>query len=157
MGKKGKRGAKEKAATSFPLSLQFVVFPNFVPALILGCVTLLLHESDEETAGPIVIRSLTAVVAGLVLFRLPSVIRTVLFDRHILLGKEVLHIPIVHYFQFSPRDIPFSDIESITTSRKSGSSTRIIITLRDGRQITFPSSYVTHYPTVVSTIERRLG
>jgi hypothetical protein len=154
--KRGKGKSQKREGTAFPIGLGSVVPPWFIPAAAAAVGALLISSAEREVGGPALFWALVGLAAVLTSIRLPSAFRTILFDNQVVLGPELLHIPIMGWFRFTPRDIPFADIESITTTRESGSSTRIRITMRDGSQVVIPSHYVNDYPTVVKAIERRV-
>ncbi len=156
-----KKNQKVAAATSFPLSLGWVVslaFSGWMLLLMFSLVFLiaLAYESSEPQAvvAAIVVGSVLALILAI---NLPGMLRTLRSDRCVVLGDTALHVPVLQLFQRRPWIIPFSELMSITSSRKSGGSTQIVLALRSGKVHTFSASLIQDRYALIKAVDRRIG
>ena len=89
--------------------------------------------------------------------RLPLLIRTLLYDRQLVLGEEALHVPVVRAFQLRAWNITVRDIATLIDRRTSGGSTEIVIALHAAPPHVFSAAVLVDRYAVMSAIERRLG
>lgn len=156
------RKAEPVAPTSFPLSLGWVVSNAVAPPLLfpLFALTLLVSLGPATSMPTLAIGAaivLGAIIAVIVAINLPGFYRTVVSDRSIELREHELHVPVVTLFQRRPWVIPLGELLSISDTRKSGGSTKLVLALRDGRTHTFSASVVQDRYALISAIERRIG
>jgi hypothetical protein len=157
-----KRKAKPVAPTTFPLSLGWIVSNAFGPALFLPLLALvMLIVLGPETSVPdiaavaaIILGAIVAVILGI---NLPSVLRTLLSDRSIELREHELYVPVVQLFQRRPWTIALGEIELVSSRRRSGGSTKIVLQVRGGRNHSFPAVVVQDYHALLGAIQRRIG
>lgn len=160
--RKRKRKAEPAEPRSFPLALGWVVSGALVPRLLLPLFALAaLIALGPETSRPdlaaVAAIALGASLALVIAINVPSYLRTLRSDRNIELRADELHIPVLKLFQLRPWDIKLADLQAIMITRKSGSSSKLELVLRDGRIHRFGAEVVQDRYALISAVERRIG
>jgi hypothetical protein len=99
-----------------------------------------------------------ALAAGLLLtLRLPVLVRTLLVDRHLVLGADALRVPAIDPLRLRAWTLPWRQLAGVELTRERGSSTRVTLTLRDGRVRRFSATPLGDRHEVVRAIRARIG
>jgi hypothetical protein len=150
---RSKKQPAQPAASSFALSPGWLAAETFlVPGATLLLVFVVLAKYADAGSASLQI----GVVGAFVAIRLPLLVWTLARDPRIVIGTDALRVPIVGVFQFRAWTIPFDELASVSASRKSGGSSRIVLGLRGGRTRTFAASVVRDREQLIKALERRI-
>jgi hypothetical protein len=154
-GKKSSKGKAKHAApepSSFDLSLGWVAAETLV---VPGTTLLLLLVVIAKFSDAASLAAQVGILAAFVAIRGPLLVYTLLRDRRIDIRNDALHIPIVHVFQFRPWTIPLADLVSVSETRKSGGSAKIVIAMRGGSVKRFGASVLRDRHRAIKALDRR--